>query len=74
MVAEELGVLIEQQQRTHSQRLSYSDRFGRHMVRRLERRMVHCLVRYLVHCLVHVVSRSSSAPPFPVHHLALCVA
>ena len=47
MVAEELGVLIEQQQRTHSQRLSYSDRFGRHMVRRIER----CMVHYLVHCL-----------------------
>lgn len=31
MVAEELGSLIDQQQRTHSQRLAYSDRFGRHM-------------------------------------------
>ena len=47
MVAEELGVLVEQQQRTHSQRLSYSDRFGRHMVRRIGRCMVHYLLHYL---------------------------
>ena len=57
MVAEELGVLIEQQQRTHSQRLSYSDRFGRHMVRRIERCMVHRALHGalpVVHCLLVV--------------------
>ena len=63
-------MLIEQQQRTHSQRLSYSDRFGRHMVRARVRVGIRVRVgeRYIECCRVHCIVQ------WLVHHVCCCLA